>query len=96
MVCSARILVATSSVDTPSMESSIVCAIDLSWVCRSVVALIAVCAPANSAWISWIDCWPACCARFAPIRWLSAVLCPLAFGLLALVVTAAYTAMFCS
>ena len=37
----------------PSIESSIVCAMPLSWVWRSVEALIAVCAPANSAWISW-------------------------------------------
>ena len=41
MVCSARILVATSSGLMPSIESSIVCAIPFSWVWRSVAAFIA-------------------------------------------------------
>ena len=68
----------------------------LSWVWRSVDALIAVCAPANSACMSWIDCWPVCGARFAEMRCCSALTCAFEFGLLALVVTAAYTAMFCN
>ena len=35
---------------------------------HSVADLIAVPVPANSACMSWIDCWPACGARFADIR----------------------------
>src|ERR1700704_2198889 len=76
----------------PSIESSIVCVIALVWVWRSVVALIDAGAPAKSAWISWIDCFPGTAARFWAMRWFSAAICALALGSVADVVTAANTA----
>ena len=96
LVCSAKILVATSSSLMPSIESSIVCVIALVWVWRSVADLIDACAPAKSAWMSWIDCVPGTRARFWAIRWFSAATCALALGSVADVVTAANTATVCS